>query len=108
MRAFALPLLALCVAFLAGCERPPKPKVNATVAAQPAADEALTEKVKTAVASDASLQPIRLEVDCNGGVVRLRGTVEDDDTKKRVHELAQSVPGVKWVHNQIAVTPRSG
>jgi osmotically-inducible protein OsmY len=47
----------------------------------------------------------KLEVDANGGVVRLKGTVDSDETRQKVHEAAKNVDGVKWVQNQMSVVP---
>ena len=46
-----------------------------------------------------------IEVRSNAGVVLLKGRVESDEDKKRIMAAAQNVPGVKWVQNQVAVTP---
>jgi osmotically-inducible protein OsmY len=73
-----------------------------------AGDAALTAKVKTALANDAGLRTLKLDVDANSGVVTLKGQVDSDDAKKRIQEIAQAVPGVTWVQNQISVAPRAG
>jgi hyperosmotically inducible periplasmic protein len=73
-----------------------------------AGDAALTVKVKAALANDAGLRTLKLEVDANSGVVTIKGQVDSDDSKKRVHEIAQAVPGVTWVQNQISVAPKAG
>jgi len=88
--------LALMLAFVVGCSRPPQPKT----------DSAISTQIKTALAGDANLKAV--DVDANGGVVILKGRVESDEAKNRVQEIAQKVPGVTWVQNLISVGPRSG
>lgn len=73
-----------------------------------AGDAALTAKVKTALANDAGLKTLKLDVDANSGVVTLKGQVDSDDAKKRIQEIAQAVPGVTWVQNQVSVAPKAG
>jgi hypothetical protein len=90
--------LVLLLAVLFGCSRPPQPRT----------DSALTEQVKTALSSDSAVQGAKIDVDANGGVVILKGRVENDDVKKHIQEIAQKVPGVKWVQNQVSVGPRPG
>jgi hyperosmotically inducible periplasmic protein len=125
--------LVMLLALAAGCSRPPLPKTDASAgssssqtykAAQPektpgqrldqasadakrtAGDATLTVKVKAALANDAGLKTLKLDVDSNSGVVTLKGQVDTDDAKKRIQEIAQAVPGVTWVQNQISVAPK--
>ena len=56
------------------------------------------------VAAEGVLQE-DVEVQSNDGVVVLKGRVESDDDKKRVTAAVQKVEGVKYVQNQVAVTP---
>ena len=71
-------------------------------------DAALTAKVKAALANDAGLRTLKLDVDANSGVVTLKGQVDNDEAKKRIQEVTQAVPGVTWVQNQISVVPKVG
>lgn len=116
--------LAVAVAVAAGCTKPPQPKTGASAGSSgpssssssekkiladagiSASDAALTAKVKTALANEAGLKTLKLEVDANSGVVSLKGQVENDQTKQRIQELAQAVPGVSWVQNQLSVAPK--
>jgi hyperosmotically inducible periplasmic protein len=120
--------LVMLIAVAAGCSKPPLPKTEAsagsssqpdkapgqrldrlTAGANRAADDAtLTAKVKTALANDAGLKTLKVDVDANSGVVTLTGRVESDDAKSRIHEIAQAVPGVTWVQDQISVVPKPG
>jgi hyperosmotically inducible periplasmic protein len=125
----ALVLFVCVVALFAGCEnKTPRPKTDAastgssqadgdrtqakasveTAAAeakQSASDAALTAKVKTALANDAGLSTLKLDVDSNAGVVRIKGHVESGEAKQRVQDVAKGVQGVRWVQNQISVAP---
>jgi len=86
--------LVLMFAVLFGCSRPPQPKT-----------EPLAEQVKTALLHDSAAQGEKIEVDANSGVVILKGRVGSDEVKNRVQDVAQNVPGVKWVQNQVSVSP---
>src|SRR6185503_8984650 len=121
--------LAMLLAVAVACSRPPQPKVEASRgssaaqteqtpgqkldqatadAKRTAADAGLTAKVKAALASDAGLNTLKIDVDANSGVVTLKGQVESDDAKKRIQEVTQRVPGVTWVQNQLSVVPKAG
>jgi hypothetical protein len=90
--------VVLLLAVLFGCSRPPLPKTDA----------ALTSQVKVALADDTALRRARIDVDANGGIVTLKGRVDNDDAKKRIQEIAEKVPGVTWVQNQISVVAPEG
>ena len=109
--------LVLLLAVLFGCSRPPQPKTDASTgpshravlasAEKPSgSDAALADKVKTALSSDSAAHDERIEVDANAGVVILKGRVGSDEVKKHIQEIAQNVPGVKWVQNQVSVGPK--
>jgi osmotically-inducible protein OsmY len=97
IQASSLFLFLCVVALVAGCDnKPPRPKT-----------EALTEQVKTALVRQAGVDAdaAQLEIESNAGVVRIKGQVDSDETKQRVHEAAKKVPGVKWVQDQTSVAP---
>jgi osmotically-inducible protein OsmY len=48
----------------------------------------------------------RIEVSVAGGVVTLKGNVENDKQKARAEHLSKRVKGVKSVDNQLKVVPR--
>ena len=124
MKTLTLLTASLALA-LAGCTKPPQPKTDASAgpSSSPAAsffsekklvseekisasDAALTQKVKSALASDTGLKTLKLDVEANSGVVSLKGQVENDETKQRIQEVTQAVPGVTWVQNQVSVVPK--
>jgi hyperosmotically inducible protein len=125
--------LVMLVAVAAGCSKPPLPKTSATSGAssaqaeksaggektagqkldeataeakRTAGDAALTAKVKAALANEAGLNTLKIDVDANSGVVTLKGQVDNDAAKARLQEVAQAVPGVTWVQNQVSVVPK--
>ncbi|HXI35959.1 MAG TPA: BON domain-containing protein [Burkholderiales bacterium] len=111
--------LVLLLAVMLGCSRPPQPKTEASTGPshktllaandKPSGrDAALAEQVKSALPADAAAPGEKIEVDANGGVVILKGRVPSDEVKKRVQDIAQNVPGVKWVQNKLSVAPGSG
>ena len=124
-KTLALLAASLTLAAAAGCNKPPQPKTDASAGPSSpstsssaekrlvaeekssASDAALAEKVKTALASDAGLKTLKLDVDANSGVVSLKGRVANDETKQRIQEVTQSVPGVTWVQNQVSVAPNA-
>ena len=57
--------------------------------------------------SPSGLKTLKLDVDANSGVVSLKGRVDNDETKQRIQEVTQSVPGVTWVQNQVSVAPNA-
>ena len=98
IQASALILFLCIVALVAGCDnKPPRPKT----------ESALTQEVKTALVAQAGVDAdaAKLEIESNAGVVRIKGQVDSDETKQRVHETAKKVPGVKWVQDQTSVAP---
>ena len=48
----------------------------------------------------------RIEVSAAGGIVTLKGNVENEKQKSRAEHLAKKVKGVKGVDNQLKVVPR--
>jgi osmotically-inducible protein OsmY len=67
-------------------------------------DSTLTASVKSQLGASNLL---RIDVDTNGGVVSLNGTVDTPDDKARAEQLARRVDGVKKVVNNLQVAKRS-
>jgi len=110
-------LLCLTAAVLAACDggsssEQPRSQASsgatkaltAPVQKETGEDAELTARVKQALVSEAAVSE-DIEVRSNAGVVLLKGRVASDDEKKRIMAAAQKVQGVKWVQNQVAVTP---
>ena len=68
-------------------------------------DAAITTSINAELARDASLNPMKIDVDTSAGHVALRGTAPDASAKARATVLAQRVDGVKKVDNQLQVQP---
>ena len=66
-------------------------------------DAAITAKVKSKLAADGETNAFELDVDTQGGVVTLRGTVEDPADKAKAGEIAKNTEGVARVRNEIAI-----
>jgi sporulation protein YlmC with PRC-barrel domain len=68
------------------------------------ADAALTAKVKAALALNKSVPASTVNVDSQGGIVTLRGEVNDQQTREFAGKIAQDTPGVREVRNYLYVT----
>ena len=69
-------------------------------------DGALTARVKTAIARDASLGAAKdVNVTTYRGVVQLSGFVESAEVSRRAEEIAKGVQGVQSVKNDLRVNP---
>jgi hypothetical protein len=66
-------------------------------------DASITAAVKTKLAGTAPSSLIKVDVDTQGGVVQLNGTVDSEKTKLRASELARQVGGVRQVVNNLKV-----
>ncbi len=67
------------------------------------ATPALTARVKTKLAEDASINALKLDVDSRGTHVTLTGTVPTTTARDRAIALAKSVDGVQTVDNKLTV-----
>ncbi|MFC4158403.1 BON domain-containing protein [Chitinimonas lacunae] len=65
----------------------------------------LTGKVKAALASDAGLKTLTLNVDSNDGVVTVSGTVPSQQMSDSVNQVVRGVEGVRSVQNNVTVRP---
>lgn len=66
-------------------------------------DAALTAKVKSALITEKDLSALKIDVDTNGGIVTLNGTVRSADEKMRAEQVASTVAGVTSVVNKLAI-----
>ena len=65
-------------------------------------DAVVAERVRTALAADASLSTAGIEVTVDRGAVRLTGTVRSAGDRDRAEAIARGVAGVKSVENLIS------
>ncbi|WP_179958128.1 BON domain-containing protein [Chitinimonas arctica] len=68
-------------------------------------DAALTTKVKAALAADAGLKSLKLDVDSMGGTVNISGTTASQESRDNIGKVVQGVEGVKTVNNKVTVKP---
>lgn len=84
--------------------RPAETSVMGAGADAASSDDArIAAKVKGALAADADLGALKIDVDSQGGVVTLRGTAPDPAAKERAAELVRNLENVKSVENQLTL-----
>ena len=66
-------------------------------------DAAITAKVKTEIARDASLNALKINVDTTAGRVELKGSASDLAARERAAAIAKGVEDVVSVDNQLVV-----
>lgn len=64
-------------------------------------DGEIRREIEGALAADAGLEAGDIEVQVDGGVATLRGTVPSDRAQRRVEEVARAVRGVREVRNEL-------
>ena len=67
-------------------------------------DEAIADAVRDALALDASTADLTLNVEVEGGVVHLRGTVQSLEDSENAEAVAAAVPGVVEVVDETEVS----
>lgn len=83
---------------LSGCQA-----MTGRTAGQNIDDSNTTAAVKARLAQDKVSSLTRIDVDTNGGVVALNGTVESAEQRARAEQIARAVGGVKSVINNLQV-----
>ena len=86
---------------LGGCQA-----TTGRTAGQNIDDSNTTAAVKARLAEDKISSLTRIDVDTNGGVVALNGTVESAEQRARAEQIARGVGGVKRVINNLQVQQR--
>lgn len=69
-------------------------------------DATLTSRVKTNLIQDQELKAFQIDVDTYRGVVQLNGFVDSTEAASRASRIADDVPGVVSVQNNLQVKPR--
>jgi osmotically-inducible protein OsmY len=112
-----LPLLCVAVAVaLYACSRDEPVKAQTRIddtkqaekaadAGKPLSDTSLTQIVKSALESESSLDPRRIDVENRNGNVALHGSVESDEQREKAGRIVASVGGVRNVVNNLTVDP---
>jgi hyperosmotically inducible protein len=70
-------------------------------------DSAITAQVKTALLSDPDVKGTDVKVETYRGVVQLSGFVDSAQEAQKAVALAEKVPGVREVKNDIRLKPTS-
>ena len=66
-------------------------------------DSTITTNVKSALVKDPNVNALSVDVDTLEGVVILTGVIETENSAKRAVEIAQKMPGVRKVKNNLQV-----
>ncbi len=109
----AVVLAATAALVLSACNKSERQEVRteakqATNTAAAVVDNAtLTTKVKTALLADAQVKGTQINVDSNGGTVKLTGTVDTPAQVTRAVEVAKGVEGVQKVENNLTSSPNA-
>lgn len=69
-------------------------------------DATLTSKVKTKLVQDQSLEAFQIDVDTYRGMVQLNGFVDSAENAAKAADIADDVPGVVSVKNNLQVKPQ--
>src|SRR4051794_12568000 len=69
-------------------------------------DKKITSNIKTSLKNEPVYKFTDVDVRTFDGIVQLSGFVSSDDQKRRAGEIAQNVPGVTQVHNNISMKPQ--
>jgi osmotically-inducible protein OsmY len=67
------------------------------------ADRAIAQRVMVALQSDPYLDADHVDVDARGGTVRLSGKVGADHDLRQALRIAQAVPGVRRVDDELEI-----
>lgn len=94
-------LVLAAVIGLTGCQS------DRGTASQSMSDESITAAVQSKLTGDRQSNFTRVDVDTEGGVVQLTGSVLSADQRKRAEELARQVNGVLRVNNNLRIQNQS-
>ena len=124
MNLISLCFLAVTAISVAGCgdevsdagagatvARPQPVSIEATKQAEKAADarrplndNSLTEIVRSALLSESSIDPRKIDIENRDGNIALYGTVNTPEQRERIERIVMSVGGVRSVTNNLAIT----
>lgn len=102
MRQLWIPLFAALVAgtTLTACTASTR---TSETAGEYVDDTAITSRIKTRLLNDAGLKSFNIGVETYKSEVQLSGFVNSAQQKERAEEIAENVPGVKSVRNDLVV-----
>src|SRR5690606_35649247 len=82
------------------------PAAGSPPEAQPSeGDEEVRDQIQRRLSEHAQLADSRIEVSVQNGAVKLGGIAANRFAKRRAEELAQEVPGVASIRNEIHIQP---
>lgn len=84
---------------------PASPTAAQALAAAPARSTAAQAPPPPAPAPPAAVQPPRLTINNEDGLIQVSGTVHDDETKNTILNALKAVFGAHWVQSDIGVDP---
>jgi hypothetical protein len=71
-------------------------------------DQQIMEDACQRLERDGDIDASEIEVTAEDGVIVLRGTVQDRQTKRRAEECVESVYGARDIMNELRVSPQGG
>jgi hyperosmotically inducible periplasmic protein len=77
---------------------------TSSTAAAGSEDQQLASKVKAALAADADLAPVKIDVAATGSTVTLKGEIKSMVLRKKAQSITEGVSGVKAVDNRLIIT----
>ena len=78
---------------------------KAADAGRPLNDSGLTQIVKTALESESSLDPRKIDVENRNGNIALHGSVDSEEQREKAGRIVGAVGGVRSVANNLTVDP---
>src|SRR5262245_56700883 len=100
--------LAVIATLSLGCARSNARADTVRTAGDSIHDASITMRIKTTYLFNGHLNPFRINVDTDDGVVTLHGTVPSDIHRDLAGAIAKSVDGVEDVDNDLTVVPGLG
>jgi hyperosmotically inducible protein len=97
-RMLMIGVFGLGLIVMTGCE-----SMTGKTTGQTIDDAAITASVQGKLTGDKLSNFARINVDTDGGVVTLKGTVRSVEEKTRAEELARQVAGVTKVNNNLSI-----
>lgn len=70
-------------------------------------DNAIATTIEGKLVADPQINPFKIDVDVNEGVVRLSGTVKKEEVRAEAEKLARDTEGVRRVRNEIEIGERT-
>lgn len=108
LRSPAFMVLTLIAGLTLGCSQASSRTEPDRSAGQAIHDASITMRIKTTYLFSRHLNPFRINVDTDDGVVTLRGSVPSDIHRQLAVEIAKNAEGVRDVHDDLRIAPSGG